>query len=132
VRHPASRSVVESHTDHGVEVLVVLPAEVYKAETIEFLRREVRLAVEASERTGFVLDLGRVTFLTSAALGLLINLQAHLRERACRLVVAGAVGEVAGVLAQARLGAVLPVYPTVAEAVAALGDSAASSGACDV
>lgn len=114
-------SVVEHHTDRGVEVLVVLPAEVSRAEVVERLGHQIHRAVDASGRTAFVLDLSRVTFMTSAALGLLMNIHAHLGERGARFAVAGVSGEVARVFEQTRLGQVMPVHRTVADAVEALG-----------
>jgi anti-sigma B factor antagonist len=114
-------SVIEHYTDRGVEVLVVLPAEVSRAEVVERLGHQIRRAVDESGRAAFVLDLSRVTFMTSAALGLLMNMQAHLGKRGARFAVAGISGEVARVVEQTRLGQVMPVHQTVADAVEALG-----------
>ena len=58
-----------------------------------------------------------MTFLTSAALGLVINLNSHLVGRGYRLAVAGAAGEVADIFKHSRLADVMPILPTVEAAL---------------
>ena len=117
---PAGASLVDHRTDQGVEVLRVRAPELYRAEVLETLGRELRRAIETSRGTRFVLDLAQVKFLTSAAIGLLINVQAHLANLGYRFGVAGVSGEVASVFEYTRLRDVMPVYPTVADAVKAM------------
>ncbi len=114
-------SLVSARRPHkGVAVLAVHAAEISSAETIERLGHELRQALEVADVSAFVLDLSGVNFLTSAALGMILNIRAHLADRDCRLALAAASGEVARVLACARLAEVLPVCPTVQEAVEAV------------
>ena len=115
------RSLISTRRPHeGVAVLAVHASEISQAETIERLGRDLRRALEEAEASAFVLDLSEVRFLTSAALGLILNVRAHLADRERRLALAAARGEVARVLARARLAEILPVCPTVQEAVAAM------------
>ena len=116
-------SLVSSRRERGaVEVLTVHADDVTEADLIGRLGVDLRRAIEAGAGAAdaFVLDLSAVRFLTSAALGMLINIHAHLADRGCRLALAGAAGNVARVLKQARLEELLPVCPTVGEAVAAM------------
>jgi len=102
----------------NTQVLSIRVSEVWRADTIDALGHAIRREIEASGAGGrFVLDLSEVTFLTSAALGLLMNLHAHLSKRGYPFVLAGAQGEVARVFEHVRLGEVLPLYPTVEDAV---------------
>ena len=118
----AAPEVLLERQPHGpVEVLAIRRAEVIQAETIEQLGREIRQAVDASDAAGFVLDLARVRFMTSGALGLIIHLRAQLAERGRRLVMAGATGDVAHVLECTRLAKVIPIYTTADEAVRDIG-----------
>jgi len=118
----ASRpSLVSSRRERGaVEVLTVHADDVSEADLIGRLGVDLRRAIDAGGADAFVLDLSAVRFLTSAALGMLINIHAHLADRGCRLALAGAAGNVARVLKHARLEELLPVCPTVGEAVAAM------------
>ena len=114
------RSLVSSRRERGaVEVLTVHADDVTEADLIGRLGVDLRRAIEAgaADADAFVLDLSAVRFLTSAALGMLINIHAHLADRGCRLALAGAAGNVARVLKHARLEELLPVCPTVGEAI---------------
>ncbi|MGB2755577.1 MAG: STAS domain-containing protein [Phycisphaerae bacterium] len=118
---PAGRpSLVSSRRERGaVEVLTVHADDVSEADLIGHLGVDLRRAIDAggADADAFVLDLSDVRFLTSAALGMLINIHAHLADRGCRLALAGATGNVARVFKQARLEELLPVCPTVGEAI---------------
>jgi len=113
----SGKTMVERRPHGHVEVLSVRAAELYRADAIEQLGRELRRLIDETSPAAFVLDLGAVGFLSSAALGLLLNLRAHLEERTYPFALAAASGEVAEVLRRARLDEVMPVYPTVEEAL---------------
>jgi anti-anti-sigma factor len=114
----ASGETMLKRRTHGrVEVLSVRAPELYRADAIEQLGHELRRLIETASPASFVLDLGAVHFLSSAALGLLLNIRAHLEERKYPFALAAASGEVAEVLRRARLDEVMPVYPTVEEAL---------------
>ncbi|MBE3069232.1 MAG: STAS domain-containing protein [Planctomycetes bacterium] len=117
----APRPLIERRPRGGADVLVVGVAEIYEADITERLGRHVRRAIEASDAGAFVLDLSAVRFLTSGALGLLINLRAQLAERGYAFALAGATGEVAYILDCTRLAEVMPVYATVEQALRGLG-----------
>ncbi|MBM4017885.1 MAG: STAS domain-containing protein [Planctomycetes bacterium] len=108
--------------DHGrVRVMRIRPAEVYQSDLIERLGRELRGAVEAAGAgASFVLDLSCVTFLTSAAIGLVANIWAHLDARGYPFALAAATGEVSQVIRTVRLGEIMPVFTSVEEALSAL------------
>jgi anti-anti-sigma factor len=111
-------SLVSSRRERGaVEVLTVHADDVSEADLIGRLGVDLRRAIDVGAADAFVLDLSEVRFLTSAALGMLINIHAHLADRGCRLALAGATGNVARVFKQARLEELLPVCPTVGEAI---------------
>jgi anti-anti-sigma factor len=116
---PAGRpSLVSSRRQRGaVEVLTVHADDVTEADLIGRLGVDLRRAIDAGGADAFVLDLSGVRFLTSAALGMLINVHAHLADRGCQLAIAGAAGNVARVLKHVRLDELLPVCATVEEAV---------------
>jgi len=118
----AGDALVDRTTHGTVEVLALRAAEVYRADTIAKLGHELRRLFDGvGAATVFVLDLSDVEFLSSAALGLIINVWSHLVGRGCRFALAGAKGEVAQVLACTRLSEIMTVFPTVEEAVKKLG-----------
>lgn len=118
-----AESMVERHTHRCVEVLVLKPHEIYHSDTVEQLGHAIRRAIDSSEgASAFILDLTQVEYLSSAALGLIINIRSHLADRGYRFALVGAQGEVAQVLECTRLSDVMTVFPTVKEALAEMGD----------
>ena len=118
---PALKPILECRDDGRIRVVSIRLPEVYRAETLEQLGRQIRRAIEdAGAGASFVLDLSHVTFLTSAALGLVTNIWSHLAPRGYPFAVAGIGGEVARVVETVRLADVMPVFTTVEEALAAL------------
>jgi anti-anti-sigma factor len=109
--------LLERHTVGPAVVLTVRPAEVYAADTIQGVAREVREAFRDARAAAFVLDLSNVTFLTSGALGMFIHLRSQLAGQSRAFVLAGARGEVARTLACTRLAEIMPVYESVEAAV---------------
>jgi anti-anti-sigma factor len=103
-----------------IDVLHVRVAEAWQADVVEQLGRDLRRAVDASANAAFIMDLSAVRFMTSAVLSLLINVREHLAARGCAFAVAGATGDVAAMVEHTRLADVMPVYPTVGDALAAL------------
>ncbi|HOI55953.1 MAG TPA: STAS domain-containing protein [Phycisphaerae bacterium] len=69
---------------------------------------------------GFVLDLSRLTYMTSAALGMLINMHAHLKAAGCRFAIVVGEGLVANIFEQTHLDRVFPVRVCLDEAVKAV------------
>jgi anti-anti-sigma factor len=115
------KPLLECRDEGRIRIISIRLPEVYRAETLEQLGRQIRRAIEgAGAGASFVLDLSHVMFLTSAALGLVTNLWSHLEPRGYPVALAGLGGEVARVIETVRLREVMPVYPTVEEALAAL------------
>jgi anti-anti-sigma factor len=118
---PLLKPLLECRDDGRIRVISIQLPEVYRADTLEPLGRQIRQAIEAAGAgASFVLDLSRVKFLTSAAVGLVTNIWSHLAPRGYPFAVAGLGGEVARVIETVRLREVMPVFPTVEEALAAL------------
>jgi anti-anti-sigma factor len=112
------KKLVDARMHDQTLVLSVRAAEVYQAEMIEQLGHDLRRAIEdAHDASRFVLDLSGVQFLTSGALGLVINLHSHLKGRGYPFAVAGATGEVAGVFERSHLATIMPLAATVADAL---------------
>jgi anti-anti-sigma factor len=114
----SAKSSVEVRMDGQSLIIRPRATELYHADDIEHLGHDVRYAIDrATGATGFILDLSTVTFLTSAALGLVINLNSHLKKRGFSLAVAGAKGEVVDIFKHARLADVMMICPTVKAAL---------------
>jgi anti-anti-sigma factor len=113
----AAKSTIVSRRKGQRVVLKVTAAEMYEADTLESLGRDLRAAIEAApDASHFILDLSQVVHLTSAALGLVINVHARLEAHGCRFAVAGAKGRVAQVFERSRMDEVIRLFPTVAAA----------------
>jgi anti-anti-sigma factor len=79
-------------------------------------------------RQGLVVDLGRVIFLDSTLVGLLVGLHKRARHAGRRLALCGLGAQARAVLDRTRLDRILHVYPSEAEAVASFepGDRGAA------
>jgi anti-anti-sigma factor len=118
---PAAKPLLECRDDGRIRIMSIRLPEVYRADTLEQLGHQIRKSIEAAGAGGsFVLDLSHVKFLTSAAIGLVTNIWSHLAPRGYPFAVAGLGGEVARVIETVRLREVMPIFPTVEEALAAL------------
>jgi len=113
----ASDGLVERQTLGHVLVLTVRVKEVVAAEVIEPLAQALRRALRESQATDVILDLSGVQFLTSGALGMLIHLQSQLQDQDRDMMLAGATGDAARVLAHGRLSEIMPIYESVEAAV---------------
>lgn len=81
--------------------------------------QSIMKTVGAAEAKNIVLDLRQLEFITSLAVGEMITLNKGKKAGGGRVVIAGPNQYVAGVFAAARIHAVIPIYKTVEEAVAA-------------
>jgi anti-anti-sigma factor len=114
----APKRLVRRRSHGSTEVLTVRAAEVYLAETVEQLGHDLRHEIEAAgPGKRFVLDLSGVTFLSSITIGLILNVHDHLEGRGYPFVVVAGAGEVADVFVRSHLGAALPVFATVEDAL---------------
>lgn len=104
--------------EHGVaQVLEVRAAEIRDTDMVARLGTELRRAVDAADRSYFVLDLSAVTYLSSTALGLLINLHAHLSDRGYAFALVAPEGEVRSIFELAKLERIIPIYADLESAV---------------
>ena len=94
-----------------------LPSDV-TTERVEEI--EPALAAEIAGADRLVVDLGVVTFLCSAGLGMLVKASKQLHERGGGLALARPTPAIARLLRMVGLAGVLPVHPSVEAAVAAL------------
>ncbi len=69
---------------------------------------------------GFVLDLSRLTYMTSAALGMLVNMHAHLKAAGRRFAIVVGEGLVANIFEQTHLDQVFPVRVRLDDAIEAV------------
>lgn len=81
-------------------------------------KRDIAGVASAPFRT-VVIDIKDLSFLTSLAVGEMISLNKLKKNAGGKVVIAGPNEYVAGVFKAARLSAVIPIYATMDEAVAA-------------
>jgi len=82
--------------------------------------RQQLVALAATSPTGVIVDLGGVDFLDSTGLGVLLGALKRARTAGFGFALANAEPQVARVFEVTRLVDILPLHPTVAEAVAAI------------
>ena len=104
---------------HGPDYAVISVAGELDASTEQQLRDELA-AVLSEGVTRVVADLGGVTFMASAGLGILMGVRRLLADSGGVLVLAAAHGDVAQVLEITGVSDVVPVAATVPAAVARL------------
>ena len=119
---PDAKPAIDLQPHGRADVLAVMETEIYAADVTERVSRAMRQAIDSSTATAFIMDLSRVTYLTSGALGMVINLRAHLADRGYVLALAGAEGEVAHIIECTHLHEIMPVFKTVADALRLLKD----------
>lgn len=91
--------------------------------SVNKLRDEVNAAAAASPGLPLVLDLSKVEFAPSVALGTLVNVAQDLKWSGRRLILCGMTRQVRGTFAVTRLDKVFEAHPTLADALASLGAS---------
>jgi anti-anti-sigma factor len=111
------KPLLETRTEGPVAVLAVATDSIADADTMQRLGHDLRQAILSAGASAYVLDLSAVRFLTSGALGLIINIHAHLKAAGDAFALAGLTGEVADIITTMRLGEVIPIYPLVDGAV---------------
>jgi anti-anti-sigma factor len=95
---------------NGTTPVLVLPVEVTAA-TIGTIEREAFSLLGEGAR--LVVDLGRVTFMSSAGLGLLVRVGKHLSDRGGLLALARPQAPVVRLLRAVGLEEVMPRFPTL-------------------
>lgn len=116
-----SQSVISTQPLDKALVITVLKRAL-DAVTVVALRDEVNSALaEATAGQPIVLDLCKVEFAPSVALGTLVNLAQDLKWSGRRMLLCGLTRQVRGTISVTRLDKLFEVYVTQADALAALG-----------
>ena len=108
--------------------VVEVTGRIAASESMDLIRRlEAHLATD--EARALVLDLSRVDYMSSAGLGTVIWLGKRMREMKQGYAVSGLRDQVAQVFKLSGLDRILPIYPDLAAAEAALEERASGGGA---
>lgn len=94
--------------------------EIVHPDQLDCISHEFRQYVARTRLAGYVLDLRDLEYLTSAAIGMLLNMHAHLAAEGRRFAVAARKEMVVETLGHPHLDKVFPVCVEVDDAVAAL------------
>lgn len=81
---------------------------------------DLQMSVLTQTRGHLIIDLAGVTYMASMGLRRLMHAARSVHQRGFRLVLVGPVESVGRVLRSTGVDAVMPIYPTIAEAEAAL------------
>ncbi|MBN2584187.1 MAG: STAS domain-containing protein [Planctomycetes bacterium] len=95
-------------------------AQLMHPEEVMGLSREFRRHIAGNPCRGYVLDLSGLTYMTSAALGMLINMHAHLRADGRKFAIVVGEGLIANIFEQTHLDEVFPVTVDLEGAVKAI------------
>lgn len=116
-----SQSVITSQT-HEKALIVSVTKRALDAVTVVALRDEVNSAVAGlTPGLPVIIDLSKVDFAPSVALGTLVNLAQDLKWSGRRMLLCGLTRQVRGTVSVTRLDKVFEVHVTQADALAALG-----------
>ena len=108
--------------------VVEVTGRIAASESMDLTRRlEAHLTTD--EARALVLDLSRVDYMSSAGLGTVIWLGKRMREMKQGYAVSGLRDQVAQVFKLSGLDRILPIYPDLAAAEAALEERASGGGA---
>ena len=112
----------------AVADVVEVSGQIAASESLDLTRRlEAHLDSDAAR--GLVLDLSRVDYMSSAGLGTVVWLGKRLREAKQGYAIAGLRDRVAQVFKLSGLDRILPIYPDLAAAEAALERSGSGGAA---
>ena len=115
-----SETVFTCEQRGSVGVLHVTLREIVHPDELDHMSQEFRQCVARTRLAAYVLDLSHLEYLTSAAIGMLINMHAHLAADGRRFAVVGQKQMVAETLGHPHLDKVFPVRTDVAAAVLAV------------
>ena len=108
--------------------VVEVSGRIAASESMDLTRRlEAHLSGDSVR--GIVLDLSRVDYMSSAGLGTVVWLGKRMREAKRGYAISGLRDRVAQVFKLSGLDRILPIYPDLAAAEAALEERAAGGGA---
>ena len=112
---------------HGADVVEV-SGRIAASEAMD-LTRHLEAHLSADEVRAVVLDLSRVDYMSSAGLGTVVWLGKRMREIEQGYAISGLRDRVAQVFKLSGLDRILPIYPDLAAAEAALEERASGGGA---
>jgi len=116
------RPILAFERRQDVGLARVTLTELVHPDELAALSHEFRDWAAAEDCAAHVLDLSGLTYLTSAAIGMLINMDAHLKARHGRLAIVVAKNSLADeILGHTHLNQLLPIRYGLDEALAALG-----------
>jgi anti-anti-sigma factor len=110
----------------GVTVILMQESALYDDANVLQKRREIDALVEQHDIRKIVLDFAQVTLMGSAALGMLIRLQAKYVPQGRRMALCRVQPTVREVFRITRLERIIEIFDTLDEAVEALNREAAS------
>ena len=111
----------------AVADVVEVSGRIAASESMDLTRR-LEAHLDSDAVRGLVLDLSRVDYMSSAGLGTVVWLGKRMREAKQGYAIAGLRGSVAQVFKLSGLDRILPIYPDLAAAEAAL-EKGGSGGA---
>jgi anti-sigma B factor antagonist len=116
---PQSRLIVQFLKD--VTVVTFTDSSIVDAQLIESLRREMFGLVEKQNPCKLILDLGKVQYLSSSALGVLIPLHDRIQKLKGRLVLCGVSSDIMKVFKITRLDKLFTFKNTESDALSEFG-----------
>jgi len=108
-----------SRVSDGVRIQTFRQSQILDAVTIERMTAALKELIEQATEGRFIFDFERVTYLSSAALGMLISLQRRVATRKAQLKLAGITEEIMEVFRITKLDTVFDIYKDVASAAEA-------------
>jgi anti-sigma B factor antagonist len=111
-----------THTNVGdVAVIKFTKQEILTASAVSTISQGLKSIVDSEPHDRFVFDFSSVTFLTSAALGMLISLQKHIASKSGQLKLVGLAEELREIFRITRLDQVFDIYRDAEAALNAFG-----------
>jgi anti-anti-sigma factor len=108
-----AKSMLTFKAEDEIGLARVKARQVMKAADIEELSHEFRQQVAASDLKGYILDLSGLEYLTSGAISMIINMDAHLKAGGKSFAVVARSGMVDETLRQTHLDELFPIVESV-------------------
>lgn len=115
-----SEAIYAFESRGSVGVARVTIGEIAHPDQLDHLGREFKSYVAETDFSAYVIDLSGLSYLTSAAIGMLLNARAHLSAEGKRFAVVARTAMVAETLAHPHLEKIFAVCTNVDDAVAAV------------
>lgn len=115
---PESVLILETRGRIGI-AQVAIP-EILHPEELDEVRLQFRQYVASTDFRGYILDLSGLSYLTSAAIGMLMNVHAHLAAEGKRFAMVARADLVMETLQHTHLEKVFPIRTKLQDALAAI------------